>query len=270
MAAQAQRIEVAGQLLASALEGMDAVREELGGDRRAVPRAGWERAAEAAVTALAHLEDLRRLFFSIAQMVRELAERQTELADATQDALALAVDPDRDGRELAAQLVGAQGELAERTLQIANALVEQADAPPPEEQEGAAEAAEKLRRAAEHVVVAQEEMDGATAALGPPASADPEFEMAREHQDVSLIELAQALELLTPPQQQGDPGEEGDQGEEGDRGEQGEEGEEQEPQEAGPQADPSQLLQGVRDREAQRRRDRDQGQSGYDTVEKDW
>ena len=173
-------------------------------------------------------------------------------------------------------------------MQIANALVEQADAPPPEAQEGAEEAAANLRMAAEHVVLAQTEMEGATTALGateaptgaeppdPPsdpvsgtssASDEPALDLpaAREHQDVALVELANALELLTPPQQEGDPGDEGEQDGDGDQDQQ----EQQQPQQK-PQADPSQLLQGVRDREAQRRRDRDQSQSGYDTVEKDW
>ena len=171
IAAQAQRMEVAGRLLQGALGGMEAVRDELGGDARGgrarpVTAEGWGRAADAAATALSHLEELRRLFFSIAQLVRELAERQTGLADLTQDAMALAADPDRDAGELAAPFAGAQGELAARTLQIANALVEQADAPPPEGQEGAEEAAAKLRMAAEHVVLAQAEMEGATTALG--------------------------------------------------------------------------------------------------------
>jgi len=275
---------------------------------------GWSRAAEAAVITLSQLEELRRLFFSIAQLVRELAERQTSLADVTQDALALAADPDRDGSALAAPLAEAQADLAARTLQLANALVQQADAPAPAGQQGAedaqraAEAAKKLRTAAEHVVVAQGEMEDASAALSPAAAKDlasataagagpasaagtasglasapganatsgstgPAFLTAREHQDQALVELAQALELLTPPQQPGEPGDEGDQGDEGNQGEQADQGNpgEEPPPQASPQADPSQLLQGVRDREAQRRRERGaQGPTGYDTVEKDW
>ena len=41
-------------------------------------------------------------------------------------------------------------------------------------------------------------------------------------------------------------------------------------QQAGLGEDPGQLLQEVRDREAKRRRDRADRQSGYETVEKDW
>ena len=86
-----------------------------------------------------------------------------------------------------------------------------------------------------------------------------------------------SLSCPTPPQQEGDQGDQGEQGDEGDQGNQpeqgdeGGEGQEQPPQQqASPQVDPSQLLQGVRDREAQRRRAGEQGQTGYDTVEKDW
>ena len=38
----------------------------------------------------------------------------------------------------------------------------------------------------------------------------------------------------------------------------------------GGEGDPSQLLQGVRDREAERRRDRERSPSRYEPVEKDW
>jgi hypothetical protein len=132
-------------------------------------------------------------------------------------------------------------------------------------------------------MVAQGEMESATDALAAPpdptsqTGAAPDapsvdFPAARQHQDEALVELAQALELLTPPEQQGDPGEEGDQGEQQQQQqqEQPQQDEEQAQQQASPPADPSQLLQGVRDREAQRRRDREQGRTGYETVEKDW
>ena len=271
-------MEVAGQLLALAIEGMDNVQDALGPDGSTASPDAWPRAAEAGLSALSQLAELRRLFFTIVQLVQELAERQTELADVTQDALALTADPDRDASKLAAPLAGAQGDLSQRTLQLANALVAQADAPPPEGQEGAEEAAEKLRMAAEHVVVAQGEMESATETLASvadgAASPPPDFAGARESQDAALIELAKALELLQPPQPPGEEGEEGQdqqdqQNQQGEQDQQGEEDQEPQPQ-AAPQADPSQMLQGVRDREAQRRRDREQGQSGYDTVEKDW
>ena len=275
---QVERMEVAGQLLAAAIEGMDNVQDALGPDGSTASPDAWPRAAEAGLSALSQLAELRRLFFTIVQLVQELAERQTELADVTQDALALTADPDRDASKLAVPLAGAQGDLSQRTLQLANALVAQADLPPPEGQEGAEEAAEKLRMAAEHVVVAQGEMESATETLASvadgAASPPPDFAGARESQDAALIELAKALELLQPPQPPGEEGEEGQdqqdqQNQQGEQDQQGEEDQEPQPQ-AAPQADPSQMLQGVRDREAQRRRDREQGQSGYDTVEKDW
>ena len=64
------------------------------------------------------------------------------------------------------------------------------------------------------------------------------------------------------------------QGPQGEQGEQGD-GQEQQPQDESDLdtqgIDPQQLLQGVRDREAQRREEREaRTPSGYETVEKDW
>jgi hypothetical protein len=94
----------------------------------------------------------------------------------------------------------------------------------------------------------------------------PGFEGARADQEKALVELAQALEQLSPPEPPRQP----EQGED----EQGEGQDQQQAQqgEGEPQGmDPQQLLQGVRDREAQRREEREsRTPSGYETVEKDW
>ena len=60
--------------------------------------------------------------------------------------------------------------------------------------------------------------------------------------------------------------------EQGDDGKGEEQDQQQDEGESEPQGmDPQQLLQGVRDREAQRREERrDRNASGYETVEKDW
>ncbi|UCE87782.1 MAG: hypothetical protein JSU66_08765, partial [Deltaproteobacteria bacterium] len=105
-------------------------------------------------------------------------------------------------------------------------------------------------------------------ALGRLESTPPAFATAREAQDEALRELGEALALLTPPQDsQGDgesaPEQQGGPDESG-------EAEDESGSDAASQ-DPAQLLQGVRDREAQRQRDRARGRrSGYETVEKDW
>jgi hypothetical protein len=89
-----------------------------------------------------------------------------------------------------------------------------------------------------------------------------------------VAELEAALALLVPPEDR--EGEDESDSEESSEEESGGEGEQEQAQEdpsAQPQdaADPAQLLQSVRDKEAQRRRDRDQkANPGYETVEKDW
>jgi hypothetical protein len=101
---------------------------------------------------------------------------------------------------------------------------------------------------------------------------DPtEFEPARERQGVALEELGKALALLQPPQQQQQQQEPQDPGEDGEQQQEQSPGQEEAQPDEGDAADPGQLLQGVRDREAKRRRDRARRAGGpEDTVEKDW
>ncbi|MDB4433157.1 VWA domain-containing protein [bacterium] len=265
--AEEKRLEVAGQLLTLVLAGMDDAAEALGEAEADLARVDWTGAREAAARANRHLEALRRLFFSTGELVRELAERQLDLADKTQDALALAADSADEAAARAAALVPRQTQLAERAGAIANALAEQSN------QAGGVVAAEadhtetsrRLREAGEHVLFAETEMRGAAEKI---EAVPPEFEAGRAHQDAALAELGQALELLTPPQQQQRQGE-GPQQQPQSSGD----GEHQdEPrQSAATPTDPAQLLQAVRDREAQRRRAREKSaRSGYETVEKDW
>jgi hypothetical protein len=113
-------------------------------------------------------------------------------------------------------------------------------------------------------------MEGAKAKL---VEEPPNLESTQERQAASIVELEQALALLVPPEDREpeggpDSSEQEDSGSDPSGGEEGQEGE-SEPQAA--PADPAQLLQAVRDREAQRLRDREQrGIERYDTVERDW
>jgi hypothetical protein len=118
---------------------------------------------------------------------------------------------------------------------------------------------------------AQDEMKAVVAGLGVES---PEFGPVQERQAAAVAELEAALALLVPPEDR--EGEDESDSEESSEEESGGEGEQEQAQEdppAQPQdaADPAQLLQSVRDKEAQRRRDRDQkANPGYETVEKDW
>jgi Ca-activated chloride channel family protein len=303
---QRKRLTTAMQLLTGALAAMDDASDALGeGDEPA----RWPEVAVAAERAADQLEILRTLFFSIVEHVRELARLQRELADRTQDAAALSLaeaaarapsgdadgadgrdDPDEpsptppaattasgpargpETRERAAELSPEQLELAERSGAIGDALAEQAEqaasAPPEQAGPDPEESARRLRLAGEHVVSAQLAMGDAAAVIGDDAAP---LAPALEHQSVALEELKQALELLVPPEQQQQPEQDAGQ----DRQPQPREpqqGDEPPEESETPQqeTDPAQLLQGVRDREAERRHERERAASRYEPVEKDW
>jgi Ca-activated chloride channel family protein len=294
LAEEQQHVEVATKVLALAAASMQGARKGLGddgpveaerseADRSETQRsetADWDWVRSDVAASLEHLETLRRLFFSIVEHLRDVARRQGELADRTQDALALAAG-DAEPEAEAAPLIEPQRGLAAQSLAIANALEQQsrdaggAEAAEPQAQE----AATRLREAAEHVLLAQTEMTGAAERLAPP----PDLSASRAAQDQALREIEQALAALEPPRDQRDPGEQGDPAEpqQGNQAERdpstGQEPQSQEsPAEqadAGEQdggVDPAQLLQEVREREAQRRRERANRSVGYETVEKDW
>jgi hypothetical protein len=265
---QQQRFELAGQLLTLALARMDDVVIQLA-ESGAVK---WSEGHEASRSAVEHLEALRRLFFSIVEELRDVAQQQLDLADATRDAAALSAAGSDDAAARIGPLAPRQEVLAARTGDIAAALAEQSNQTGGvvDEEADSAETSRRLREAGEHVLLAQVEMEGAQEKL---AEGPPNLESTQERQAASIVELEQALALLVPPEDrepEGEPDSSEQEDSESDPsgGEEGQEGE-SEPQAA--PADPAQLLQAVRDREAQRRRDREQrGTERYDTVERDW
>ena len=232
----------------------------------------WSEGHEASRAAVEYLEALRRLFFSIVEELRDTAQQQLDLADATRDAAALSAAGSDDAAARIGPLNPRQEALAARAGSIADALAEQSNQTGGvvDEEADSAETSRRLREAGEHVLLAQVEMEGATEKL---VEDPPNLESTQERQAASIAELEQALALLVPPEDrepEGEPdsSEQQDSESEPSGGEQKPEGE-PEPQAA--PADPAQLLQAVRDREAQRRRDREQrGTEGYDTVERDW
>jgi Ca-activated chloride channel family protein len=275
LAEEQKHVELARQVLALAVGGMDGVRKGLTG----TPPVDWEWVRSDTATAIEHLETLRRLFFSITEHLRDLAQRQVNLADRTQDALALSTTPDVDATAEAAPLVSPEQQLAEQALVMATALEQQSSqaAGAAADDPQAVEASDRLRKAADHVMLAQGEMEGAVGSLSAPS----DLEAALAAQSIAIQELAKALEVLEPPS--GDaPGEQQD----NQNGQQpapdspeeqagDESGADSPPpataeEPAGPETDPGQLLQEVRDREAKRRRERANQPSGYETVEKDW
>ncbi len=261
-----QRFELAGQLLTLALARMDEVASQLAEGRASA----WPEARAASRAAVEHLEALRRLFFSIVEEIRDAARQQLDLVDETRDAAALAAAGSDEAAARTGPLAPRQQALATRAGDIADALVEQSNRSGGvvDAEADAAETNRRLREAGEHVLLAQLEMEAAAEGLG---GDPPDLESTPERQAAALAELERALALLVPPEDREREPESSDDGapesEPSGGGEDSEGG--SEPQAA--PADPAQLLQAVRDREAQRRRDREQrGRAGYDTVERDW
>ncbi|MFQ5418575.1 MAG: hypothetical protein ACE5FL_16225, partial [Myxococcota bacterium] len=129
--ARRRQLALAERILENAVLEMGRVREALGGAAKsgAAPAAPGEKGRKAAWEAAEHaverLEDLRRLFFSLIEHLRETAQLEAELADETGDAAALA-----PALEKIAPLAARQETLRERCGKIAEALEEQAERAP--------------------------------------------------------------------------------------------------------------------------------------------
>lgn len=237
------------------------------------------------------LEELQRLFFSVIEHLKQTAERQNELNDTTTELLA------QPEQQTAARLGSLQmrQQALERTAQgIAEALSAQAtqlestaspDAEPAPSPNGEASTAEpsspsqseKFTQAAQLVRDGAQGMASAQVALAAAAPHDatetkvdnpaqtqtktqPLMQVS-DDQQVALQKLLEALELLEPPsekQPQQQP-----QQQPQDRAE--------EKTESNPQnMDAEQMLQAIREREANRRRERQPQTSAAAGVEKDW
>ncbi len=262
---ESRRLEAASEILERARSGMEEVGEHLSSEP--VDEV-WPEATRAAIGVVRDLERLRRIFFSIVERVREVAHQELELSDATRDASARIAGEPGAAQFIAGSLGQAQSEVAARTLGIANELKEQSELAPTDEP-GAEEVSLRLRQAAEHAVLAEMEMTGAVEALELP---EPDFASAQPRQHQAGVELAAVLELLEPPQE--NPGEESEsESEPQPESESGSEEQESSPspgETPEPVADPGQLLQAVRDQEAERRGQRARAQGRGDAVEKDW
>jgi Ca-activated chloride channel family protein len=276
--ADALRVE-AERAMAQAVEDLKSL-EQVAAEAEAVS-APLQQARQSVALTLTHLESLRRLFFSVIDHLQETLRRQIDLGDRTEESAVLA---ETETTEEIARRLGPlspeQGSLAEMTGTIAEALRQQAEQPkaaPPGGQASSEQDAalaqrqrERLDQAAEHVASAQPQMEQAAERM---TEEPPPFETIRDSQQQAVEELSQALALLQPPQPQPNEQDRQDQHDQ--------QGEQQQPQEseqgeegAQPQPAPTdlgQLLQGVRDREAQRREQRAQQQrQRYEPVEKDW
>lgn len=266
------RYQQAEALRVRALAGLDA----LAGQMPAVAEGGTPAAAqEAADDTLAALEALRRLYFSIVEHLQALRQEQAETHDQT---ATVQFEASTDASEaVVAQLTPAaqrQAEHGQMADALAAALAQQADAAAASgaaeggEADGAAaagqrfaEAAAEVRQASGRMATAQAVLDEAAARAG---AMSPELEPALADQQAALDHLDSAIAALAPPES-----------EQNNQGGQDQAGAEQPQPQQNPGTDEAmsqrqalKRLQAIRDREAQRQRNR--GASERAPVEKDW
>ncbi len=264
------RYERADELLRRARDAMHEVSGQFAEMQQAADTSALASARSSLEMAVAHLEELRRLFFDVLEHLKDTAERQQVLADET-EALAALTAPDEEASAGRAGPLGhRQQRLAATAADISEALKGQAESFGSEDStDGPAETAngERFSQAADLVAEARGTMQTAAEQLehGP-----PDVDQARAAQEEALSSLAEAIALFQqgqPPEQDGGQEQSGGGSDEGSESE----GETEADRGTGP-TDLAQLLQGVRDREASRHeaRARDLARRGYEPVEKDW
>ena len=244
----------------------------------------WKTVETELDAALTSLEELRRLFFSIVEHLRETAQRQADLNDDTRQQGPL--PPESQTAEKIGPLAARQTQLQQFTQSLAAALREQsqqADQPATGDSAAGAdagqaaaakEAGKKLAQAAELVEAGDKAMGSAAAELNTQVekydAAKKPYELVAAQQTVALQKLLEALAILdqSPPNQQQQQQQQDQQNQQ----EQQQDQQNQQEQSAQQQnLSANQLLQLIRDREAQRREEKKQRQrSPASSVDKDW
>ena len=272
--AEVQRYARAETLRADALAGSTSLADEV--DRLAGGAGNAAVARSSADDVLGALAELRRLFFSIVEHLRELHADQSEThdntatlqfeasADALEDLpadLGLAAERQSGHAGLADALAGALAQQVAEQEQAASSPDAAAGQP--------AGAAAQLAQAAEEVRKAGGEMQSAAAQLadaaGRAGAMSPELEPALENQIAAIEHLENALQALSPPDQDGQNEGTGEQQQQAQPEAQDEaEGERMSQRQA------LRRLQAIRDREAERQRRRQGEDASSEPVEKDW
>jgi len=222
------------------------------------------------------IEQLRRLFFSLIEHLRETTQKQVELGDETRDVVTLAkTATDAETAARMGPLSSRQGTLSTVTGAIAEALSKEsqqmAQQPPNQGSSGdSGQMVEKYLQAGQLVGEATVKMYGVASMM---TEEKIPLEEIGPQQKAASEDLIRALALLQPPQQEPQQ----DQQQKQKKSQQQEQQKADEPQQQDvdrrPDGDMNQMLQGVRDREAQRRQDQQERQkqsAGYQPVEKDW
>jgi hypothetical protein len=212
--------------------------------------------------ALQHLEELRRLFFSIVEHLEELLRNQAETHDQT---ATLQFEGEEDQERRAALGMADHRQFSHTATgdALAEALAGQADAAAASGDPAAQQATEKLAEAAGEVQSAAGRMRDAGGILSEAVefadTQSTDLEPALEAQIEAMEHLENAIRLLQPPS-----------------GEQQQQQDQQQQPQPQPQKDEQmsqrqaqRRLQAIRDREAERQR-RNRQQAKPEPVEKDW
>jgi hypothetical protein len=212
------------------------------------------------------LEELRRIFYSIIEHLKELHRDQSETYDQTGTAQA---GEDEARTEALPPLSEAQGKHTAMTEALAQALEQQADAASASEDPQAAAEAQKFAGAAAELRSALEALSAAASGLAQAeedsASMSVDLSAVLEDQPVGIQHIEAAIALLEPPQDQ----EQQDQEQNQDQEQQEQEQQQQEEEVSKQQAE--RRLQEIRDREAERQREREKAQAVQGGgVDKDW
>lgn len=250
------------------------------------------------------LEELRRLFFTFIEHLRDTTQRQAELNDSTSE---IAAQSETKPEQLGS-LQTRQSTLRTTSEAIAEALQKQSEEAASSQMPGstdpnaqAAQAeqnqanAETLAQASQLVGEGAQAMQAAAEKLEPispqtdaiseaaaggelpeegsaagetPAAAS-ELDLALTQQQIAFEKLLEALKLLDDRQS---PQNQDQQNQDQQQQDQNQDQQQQQPQEQQQQnMDANQMLQAIRDREAQRRRDKQEAQAvGSAGVDKDW
>ncbi len=210
-----------------------------------------------------HLAELRRLFFSVVEHLKELLRNQGETLDRTNSAQAQREEAER--RRRAGPLVGEEDKHAELGKALAEALAAQADQAANAKEPAAKQAQKPLSEAAEEVRKAHAAMQQAATLLKPDGQAAHsaaqgqsmplDLEPAMEQEKGAMAHIEAAIRILEPPQQKPQQNEN--------------QKSQPEQQQQLSQEQAARRLQAIREREAERQRKRQQP-GNNEPVEKDW
>lgn len=236
---------------------------------------------------------LRQLFFSVEEHLRQTIERQKDVLDETQkwqpvvdeDSLKKGVGPLQERQRTLADTTGAiRDALSEQVENIKKMPEEKEDKTDANAKDKRQEGVKRLEEVMAQVGQAKGDMEEAEKGL---KEAKLQLPGVKGSQEKAIQALMQALALLSPPQgeNKSDQQKQGSQGEQDNKAGKGEQkkgsegeqkkgeakGEKNQQHESGLNASGTRMLQGVRDREALRRHQRNERKTmNYEPVEKDW